>query len=111
VTRPEALAVAAARGWTIRRDARRRGGWYVRTPQPRVAKSVWAAMLKSMRGRCPLCRRRATLVKDHSHRTGRIRWPICNLCNLALGHLGRAGVRGYWTLMRWATRAGAVVTR
>jgi hypothetical protein len=109
VTKSEARREAARRGhgWTIRRDARRLGGWYVRSPlPPRVSTKKWAALVREVRGRCMLCRRRRALVREHNHRTGRLRWPTCSLCNCALGMLGRAGVRSVQAMQLWAVRAG-----
>jgi Recombination endonuclease VII len=101
-------AARRGQGWKVRRDARRLGGWYIRSPTPVVSRADWDALIKQHRGRCFMCRRRSKLVREHNHRTGRIRFPACSGCNCALGLLARAGVRTYRALMLWGERAGVV---
>lgn len=37
-------------------------------------------------GMCWICKGTAKLVKDHDHKTGRLRGKLCSACNLLLGH-------------------------
>ena len=110
MTYHQARREAARRGpgWKVRRDARRLGGWYVRSPRPKISARAWAALVKQARGVCFMCRRRRKLVREHNHRTGRIRFPACSACNCALGLLARTGVRTYRALLLWGERAGVV---
>jgi len=55
-------------------------------------------MLRSQRGRCKICRRKASEFKrrlhvDHCHITGKVRGLLCAGCNLAVGHLEKDPVR------------------
>ena len=108
MTLREAKAQAARRGegWTIRRDARRRGGWYIRSPRPKISRAAWQQMVRTWRSRCALCRRRTRLVREHNHRTGRIRFPTCSHCNCALGLLGRAGIKNVQGAAAMGGRSG-----
>jgi hypothetical protein len=107
----EALREAARRGpgYRVRRDRRRKHGWYIRTPVPRITKREKLAMLREQNYRCLICRCKLTMktaVADHDHKTGRIRSLTCRADNLLEALVGRR-----WTMRRvariLALRAGA----
>lgn len=61
-----------------------------------ITKEEYAAMLKSQKGVCHLCKKPETMIHlgktarlcvDHCHKTGKIRGLLCNACNHAIGRL------------------------
>lgn len=43
------------------------------------------SMLRKQDGKCYICKKRARLVVDHNHRTGKVRRLLCPQCNQAIG--------------------------
>lgn len=44
-------------------------------------------MVAKQHGRCLICCRKAKLVIDHCHKTGKVRGLLCSHCNLGIGSL------------------------
>ncbi len=53
-----------------------------------ITLTQYNSMLSCQDGKCKLCGKKATLVLDHCHKTGRIRGFLCHGCNLAIASLG-----------------------
>lgn len=59
----------------------------------------YARLLKAQRGRCAICRRKASDFKrrlhfDHCHKSKKPRGLLCVACNIALGHLEKDPAKG-----------------
>jgi protein-arginine kinase activator protein McsA len=56
-----------------------------------ITPEIFDSMSAAQGGGCAICRkpntRRAQLVVDHDHSTGKVRGLLCDNCNLALGYL------------------------
>ena len=56
-----------------------------------LTKQKWQALVRKYGGKCAICRQKKKLMVDHKHvgsgRRGRVRGPLCNNCNVGIGHL------------------------
>lgn len=51
-----------------------------------VSPEKYRSLIAGTKDKCPICRKSGSkIVLDHDHKTGEIRSPICNSCNLILG--------------------------
>lgn len=83
-------ARAAIKDWEERnpekmREARRK---YKLEKRYGITIEQFDALSKSQKHRCAVCRKKKKLVVDHCHRRGNTRGLLCNMCNIALGHVG-----------------------
>lgn len=67
--------------------------WWAIKKKYNITKEEYEALFAKQRGRCAICRVRATdapkgfLCVDHNHKTGKVRGLLCWNCNVAIGHL------------------------
>lgn len=50
-----------------------------------MTEKQYKKMVKDQGEKCAICKRKARLVVDHNHRTGRVRGLLCVRCNNGLG--------------------------
>lgn len=74
-TTKKKMSASAKRRWAADGERERMSEAY---------KTFW----RSRTGKCPLCGRRAALVRDHDHVTNKTRGYICGRCNSGIGFLG-----------------------
>ena len=88
--RPEPQGRPLAPLGDVKRHARRRQ-WereYKLRTRYGVDYPEWKRLKAAQNNLCAICRKRAAVVVDHDHLTGRVRGILCRGCNRALGTLG-----------------------
>jgi hypothetical protein len=66
------------------REAVRR---YKRRKKYGITEAEYRELKRASKGRCAICNRKARLVIDHDHITGKVRGLLCDKCNGGLGCL------------------------